>query len=186
MRKFIIILLLLQIPVVAYVVYSYEGDSNAQALDGGQRLKEKARVAEAYCKSKGFNTNYCFLVDFSVHSGKKRFFVWDFKEGCVKYASLCAHGHGKNSTHSKPVYSNVVNSGCSSLGKYKVGIRSYSKYGINVHYKLHGLESTNDNAFKRYVVLHSFTPVPSAEIYPVHLPLGISLGCPVVCDEVMR
>ena len=75
---------------------------------------------------------------------------------------------------------------CSSLGKYKVGIRSYSKWGINVHYKLHGLESTNSNAFKRYIVLHSYTPVPTLEIYPMHLPLGISQGCPVICDDAMR
>ena len=75
---------------------------------------------------------------------------------------------------------------CSSLGKYKVGIRSYSKWGINIHYKLHGLEATNNNAFKRYIVLHSYTPLPETEVYPLHLPLGISQGCPVISDEVMR
>ena len=115
-----------------------------------------------------------------------RFFVWDFKGDSIKYSSLCAHGYGKESTPKKPVYSNVEGSYCSSLGKYKVGIRSYSKWGINVHYKLHGLESTNSNAFKRYIVLHSYTPVPTLEIYPMHLPLGISQGCPVICDDAMR
>lgn len=80
----------------------------------------------------------------------------------------------------------IIGSYCSSLGKYKVGIRSYSKWGINVHYKLHGLEPTNSNAFKRYIVLHSYTPVPASEISPMYLPLGISQGCPVICDEVMR
>ena len=58
--------------------------------------------------------------------------------------------------------------------------------GINVHYKLHGLEVTNNNAFKRYIVLHSYTPMPEMEVYPLHLPLGISQGCPVISDEVMR
>lgn len=150
-----------------------------------QRLAEKAQLAKAYCEAKGLNTKYCFLVDFSIHSGKKRFFVWDFKGDSVKYSSLCAHGYGKKSTQSEPVFSNVMGSLCSSLGKYKVGIRSYSKWGIHVHYKLHGLEPTNNNAYKRYVVLHSFTPVPAVEIAPLHLPLGISQGCPVICDEVM-
>ena len=75
---------------------------------------------------------------------------------------------------------------CSSLGRYKVGIRSYSKWGINVHYKLHGLEPTNNNAFKRVIVLHSYDLVPATDIYPVHLPLGISQGCPVICNDVMR
>lgn len=50
----------------------------------------------------------------------------------------------------------------------------------------HGLEATNDNAFKRYIVLHSYTPLPETEVYPLHLPLGISQGCPVISDEVMR
>ena len=58
--------------------------------------------------------------------------------------------------------------------------------GINIHYKLHGLEATNDNAFKRYIVLHPYTPLPETEVYPLHLPLGISQGCPVISDEVMR
>lgn len=60
------------------------------------------------------------------------------------------------------------------------------QWGINVHYKLHGLEPTNDNAFKRIVVLHSYTPLPATEVYPSHLPLGMSQGCPVICNETMR
>ena len=150
------------------------------------RLKLKADSAKVYCVDKGFNTNYCFLVDFCIQSGKKSFFVWDFRGDSVVYASLCAHGYGKNSTASKPVFSNVEGSYCSSLGRYKVGIRSYSKWGINVHYKLHGLEPTNNNAFKRVIVLHSYDLVPATDIYPVHLPLGISQGCPVICNDVMR
>ena len=47
-------------------------------------------------------------------------------------------------------------------------------------------EATNNNAFKRYIVLHSYTPMPETEVYPLHLPLGISQGCPVISDEVMR
>lgn len=149
------------------------------------RLKLKADSAQNYCKQKGLDAHYCFLVDFSIHSGKKRFFVWDFKGDSVKYASLCAHGYGKNGTVTKPVFSNTEGSLCSSLGRYKVGIRSYSKYGIHVHYKLHGQESTNSNAYKRFVVLHSFTPVPEVEIYPMHLPLGMSQGCPVISNQTM-
>ena len=37
-----------------------------------------------------------------------------------------------------------------------------------------------------YIVLHSYTPMPETEVYPLHLPLGISQGCPVISDEVMR
>ncbi|MDD3040698.1 murein L,D-transpeptidase catalytic domain-containing protein [Bacteroides sp.] len=151
-----------------------------------KRLKEKAVEAKKYCEKKGFDTNYCFLVDFSIHSGKNRFFIWDFKGDSVKCASLCAHGYGMKSTLTRPVYSNVEGSHCSSLGKYKIGARAYSKWGINIHYKLHGLETTNSNAFKRYVMLHSYTPIPIEEIYPSHLALGLSEGCPVICDNTMK
>jgi hypothetical protein len=35
------------------------------------------------------------------------------------------------------------------------------------------------------IVPHSYTPVPSDEIYPYHLPTGWSFGCPVTDDETM-
>jgi hypothetical protein len=132
------------------------------------------------------NTDFCFLVDMSIHSGKYRFFVWDFNKDTLIAKGLCAHGSGKSSTESKPEFSNVPGSYCTSLGKYKIDIRSYSKWGINIHYKLHGLEKTNDKAFGRIVVLHSYNPVNQEEIYPSHLPLGYSQGCPVICNGLMK
>lgn len=149
-------------------------------------VKAKADSALIFCKNKGYSTEYCVLVDFAIHSGKKRFFVWDFKGDSILLSSLCAHGYGMESTEAKPVYSNVEGSYCSSLGKYKLGIRSYSKWGINVHYKLHGLEKTNNNAYRRIVVLHSYEYIPEKEIFPRHLPLGMSQGCPVISNESMR
>ena len=186
MKKSVLISLVLIVLGAGMVAYAKcaASSSDSVPVKVEQRLREKAQAGKAYCDKNGCNTNYCFLVDFSIHSGKRRFFVWDFKGDSVKYASLCAHGYGKNSTLSKPVFSNVEGSYCSSLGKYKVGIRSYSKWGINVHYKLHGLEVTNNNAFKRYIVLHSYTPMPEMEVYPLHLPLGISQGCAVRSVEV--
>lgn len=164
-------------------------EKEAEALAFSKRLKAKADTALLYAKANDLNLDYAFLVDFSVHSGKDRFFVWNYKKNGVIYSSMCAHGieNEKNrSTHSKIKFSNVEGSYCSSLGKYKVGARSYSNWGINVHYKLHGLEKTNSNAFKRVVVLHSHSPIPDDEIYPSHLPLGYSQGCPVINDDVMK
>ena len=153
-----------------------------------QQLALKAKEALAYCERHDMNTDFCLLFDVKIHSGKNRMFVWDFKGDSVLTSSLCAHGCGKDSrlsTGDKPLFSNENGSYLTSLGKYKIGIRSYSNWGINVHYKMHGLESTNNNAFKRIVVLHSYTPVPHKEIYPNHLPMGISQGCPVVDDDMM-
>lgn len=49
-----------------------------------ERLKEKADSAKVYCVKNGLNTNYCFLVDFSIHSGKKRFL-----SGTLKAIRFC-------------------------------------------------------------------------------------------------
>lgn len=153
------------------------------------KIKSKADSALLYAKTKGFDLDHAFLVDFSIHSGKNRFFIWDFKKDTIIHSSLCAHGMGNEhnrSTYTKIKFSNVEGSYCSSLGKYKTGKRSYSNWGINIHYKLHGLEATNNNAFQRIVVLHSYELVPNRETYPNHLPLGYSQGCPVINNVVMK
>jgi hypothetical protein len=159
----------------------------AQRRDGElELLKTKAIEAFAYCKAHNLNTEWCMLVDFSMHSGCKRFYVWNFRTDSLICQSLCAHGYGKGGTSAKPVFGNEQGSYCSSLGHYRVGARAWSKWGINIHYKLHGLDATNSNAFNRIVVLHSFDPMPETEIYPAHLPLGMSQGCPVVSNQTMR
>lgn len=158
-------------------------DKQDKQLD---RLKLKADTLKLFCEKNKYNTDFCFLIDFSIHSGKKRIFVWDFKGDSIKYGGLVCHGYGLESTQSKPVFSNKEGSYCSSLGKYKIGVRAHSSWGINVHYKMHGLEKTNSNAFKRIVVLHSHTPVPNFQTYPVHLPLGYSQGCPVISNDLMK
>ena len=120
MKKFFLILSILIILGVGWVAYGRcTASESVVPAKTEQRLREKAQAAKAYCSKNGYSTNYCFLVDFSLHSGKRRFFVWDMKGDSVKYASLCAHGYGKNSTVSKPVFSNVEGSYCSSLGKHK-------------------------------------------------------------------
>ncbi len=111
--------------------------------------------------------------------------MWDFTKDTIVWSGLCCHGYGKGSTEENIVFSNEPGSYCSSLGKYKTGKRSYSKWGIHVHYKLHGLEATNSNAYDRQVVLHSYSYVADTNIYPMHLMLGYSQGCPVISDNLM-
>jgi hypothetical protein len=152
------------------------------------RLNEKATEALAFCRKNNYNTHFCMLIDMKIHSGKYRMFVWNFDDNDIERKALCAHGCGKDnnkSTGAQPVFSNTEGSLLTSLGKYKTGARSYSQYGIHTHYKMHGLEKTNNNAFKRQIVLHSHNPVPENEIYPAHLPMGWSFGCPVTDNATM-
>lgn len=146
----------------------------------------KAAEALEYCKSKKFNTDFCILIDMSLHSGVKRFFVWDFTKDTISYSFLVGHGCCNNawsSDQSKedPTFSNVDGSHCSSLGKYKIGERAYTYWGVKTKYVLHGLESTNSNALSRYIVFHSWEAISDVEVYPNGTPEG--WGCPVISNN---
>jgi hypothetical protein len=145
--------------------------------------------AKAFSKKENFNQDYYFLVDLSLHSGKNRFFVYDFKTKKIIAQNLVTHGScdvlETNDTNlEKAKFSNANDSHCSSSGKYKIGKRDYSSWGINIKYWLHGLEKTNQNAQNRVVVLHSWNKVSNTEIYPEYAPL--SWGCPAVSDNFMK
>ena len=150
--------------------------------------KDKIEQAYSFVKERNMDTTVCFLLDMRVHMGKKRFAIWDFIGDSIQREMVVMHGsagtQGREfSLPDKPVFSNVPGSNASSLGRYKLGRRSYSNWGINIHYKLHGLDSTNNNAFKRIVVLHSYWGVNQEEAYPESGPN--SLGCPMVSNEDM-
>jgi hypothetical protein len=118
----------------------------------------------------------------SIESGKNRLFVYDLKKDSVMDAGLVAHGRCNKDWLNGRQYGNEVGCGCTSLGRYKIGNPYNGKFGRA--YKLHGLDSTNNNAFKRYVVLHSYTAVPDAEVHP--LPICQSDGCPMVSASFLQ
>jgi L,D-transpeptidase-like protein len=132
--------------------------------------------ARAFALQKGYSTNYCFFIDMSIHSGKKRFFVYDLDKNVVLISGLVSHGSCKEGFLTNAKFSNVPGCGCSSLGKYEVGEKYRGEYGIS--YKLYGLDNTNSNAYRRAVVLHGFSCIPDDEIYPK--PICNSFGCPMV------
>lgn len=176
--------------LVALVLLSLlflNGVDDKKSLSVSINNPDPARYKEAldFCKKNRLASDLAFFVDMSIHSGKKRFFIVDLKQQKILHASLVCHGMGKGSTMEYPVFSNEKGSNCTSLGKYKTEGRAYSNWGIHVHYKMKGLEKTNNNAFDRIVVLHSYDPVPEREIYPEHLPMGWSLGCPVISNVTM-
>lgn len=147
--------------------------------------------AKEFCKKHQLDTQVIVFVNMQRHSGKNRLFVYHSDSGRVIKKGLCSHGScsGRGNLadgegYSQVVFSNQEGSYCSSLGKYKIGKRGWSNYGIHVNYKLHGLESTNDNAYDRIIVLHSFEMVPDNEVYPEYI--VTSLGCPMVSDNMMR
>ena len=153
------------------------------------KISKKADDAFKFCKSKKMNTDFCVLIDMSLHSGVNRFYVWDFKDKKIVQENLVGHGCGENiwslaMSKDSPKFSNEDGSHLSSLGKYKIGERGYSDWGIHVKYLLYGLDETNSNALKRYIVLHSWNKMSNEEVFPNGSPEG--WGCPTISNEAMQ
>ncbi len=163
-----------------------ESDSETQEIEINQdsiqevRIKSKAEAAKTYLRAHStYNQRYTILIDMHMNSGKKRMFVYDLDSMKVVSSGLVAHGSGSNTEYRDSlVFSNVPNSYCTSIGKYKIGASYIGNFGKS--YKLHGLDATNNKAFERLVVLHRYSCVPDIE-----QPYEIcnSLGCPMVSEN---
>ena len=184
------LLTILFIPIALSVIYARaDGDTlvNTNTIDtrykaAVNRLKEQGRTIHRYAAEHHYNTDYCLLVDMSLPSGKKRLFIYNLKKDSIEFAGLVANGGGSYRPGSEQlIFSNTVNSGMTSLGKYSIGNSYYGKYGLA--HKLHGLDSTNSNAYKRTIVLHSHAHMPDIEVYPRLSPL--SAGCPMVSADCL-
>lgn len=147
------------------------------------RLKEKAASLEAYAKANNYSSDYVFLVDMSLPSGKKRFFVYNLNTDKMECSSLVSHGFGSTIKDSEDqlIFSNNNYSFKTSLGKYKVGASYKGTYGLA--YKLYGLDSSNSKAFERAIVLHSDVHIPAEETYPGKI--FQSAGCPAVAPTFL-
>ncbi|WP_312344716.1 murein L,D-transpeptidase catalytic domain-containing protein [Chryseobacterium binzhouense] len=153
------------------------------------KTTNKANEALEFAKSKKLSTEVCILIDMSLHSGVKRFIVWDFKNQKTLGTYLVGHGCGINSwskdeSKDQPKFSNEDGSHLSSLGKYKLSGRGYSDWGIHVKYLMHGMEDSNSNALKRFIVFHSWELMSDEEIFPNGSPEG--WGCPTVSNNAMK
>ncbi len=192
MKRFLFILSLLMLSFIiagsARYLYGFsfftKNNSTVTFNDEGlqQKLKSRSLIAETYAKQRGFNTNFCFLADMNIASGKNRFFVYDMKNDSVLLAGITAHGSCNYKVLTKAKFSNQPGCGCSAYGKYKVGYKYTGRFGTA--YKLYGLDSSNSNAFDRFIVLHSYYLVPDNEVYP--LPVCNSLGCVMVSDNFLK
>lgn len=145
--------------------------------------------AQQYCEENNLNKKLFFLIDLGVHSGLKRFFVYDLKDKKLLQSFVVSHGCGDlvwGATYSKEEtqVSNEPDSHCSSIGKYIIRDRGVSQWGIKVKYLLDGKEKTNSNALSRAIVLHSWEEIPDEEVYPKGTAEG--WGCPAVSNKSLK
>lgn len=130
-------------------------------------------------KANSFYSDTVFYINLQKHSGSYRFFVVNIKNNKILTKGLCCNG--KTDNQNNIIFSNKISSNCSSKGAYKIGNSYIGKFGKA--YKLHGLEKSNNNAFKRNIVLHSYKYIPQHQI-PFYL--FKSQGCPTVNPEYLK
>jgi hypothetical protein len=152
------------------------------------RALDRADSMKTWLKRNGYSTSLVMMADMSLSMDLKRLYIIQPDSHKVLYSCIMAHGKGKGSRIDSVVFSNVVGSLCTSEGRYKLGDSMHGEYGKG--YRLHGLEATNNNAYKRLVVFHYYEPQTSEEHSD---PLIYSSGCPMlarvdfdVCDKLIR
>lgn len=162
-----ILLTAISIAALLLLLFLITGYSTPKDLD------ERAEEALEYCNKNGYSTEYCLLVGYGRHSGRVRFFLWDFQKEKQVMKCLCAHGYGKGSTARKPVFSNEPGSFCSSLGHYRVGKeKTMSKPKGRKALVLYGQDKTNRNALQRGILIHPVS-LPNFSIYPFLIPVKV-------------
>lgn len=145
------------------------------------KLHSKAAAAKLFIKQNHFDTSICFLIDMSLPANHKRFFIYEIDKDTILNSGLVTHGNCNQYWLEGRKYGNEIGCGCTSLGKYRIGNSYYGKFGLA--FKLYGLEKTNSNAFKRYVVLHSHSCVPDKEVAEE---ICQSNGCPTVAPGFLK
>lgn len=128
-----------------------------------------------------YNQDLVFFINMKLHSRTNRFFVLNMQSRSIIDRGMVAQGaNTKPDATGTPVFSNEVGSNCTSLGKYRIGEKYKGRFGPA--FRLHGLEATNSNALKRFVVLHGYSSVPDS---PQEYDICYSLGCPMVSPNFL-
>jgi hypothetical protein len=123
------------------------------------------------------NQHYVIVIDMSKPSSAKRLFFFDLDRGTLEKHNV-AHGSGSDpkATGFARFFSNAENSDKTSLGAYRTTATYSGKHGTQL--RLDGLESTNDNALARGIVLHGANYVHDGGR------TGRSWGCPAMDPRV--
>lgn len=168
--------------IVLFFVFNFHFWT-CQSLQSSQRLPaSKVWEIKNFLKGKNYNQDIAVFVNFKIHSGKYRYFVYDLKKDKILQKAIVAHGSGsvvKNTQNLQ--FSNREGSYQSSLGKYEIKESYDGKYGKS--YRLNGLDKTNFNARDRAIVLHSYPCISDVETNGLAC---LSLGCPMLSPKAFN
>lgn len=126
------------------------------------------------------NKQYVVIIDLGKRSSTKRFTLFNLKTGTYE-RYLTSHGKGSDPDNDGWLnsFSNTPGSGASSIGIYKTLGTYYGSNGRSL--RLDGLESSNDNALRRAIVVHGANYVREEDSWA-----GRSLGCPALDHAVAQ
>jgi hypothetical protein len=146
------------------------------------RLRARAAIARQYVLKNQYNPQLVLLADMHLESGRNRLFLYDLQADSILLEGMVTQGSCGAGFLFGHRFGNQPGCHCSSLGRYRIGSPYYGRFGRA--YKLYGLDSTNSNALKRAVVLHSMACIPEQEVYP--FPICQSNGCPAVSPGFLQ
>jgi len=155
-----------------------------QVDDLSPQVLQLALQAVASARKQGIgNEKILGIIDFSLPSTKRRFWVLDLKQKSVLFHELVAHGKGSGDNFATS-FSNQPGSFQSSLGLYVTESPYQGEHGYSL--RLQGLEQgVNDQAKSRAIVLHGAWYV-SQSMITQQSRLGRSLGCPAVEQTAVK
>lgn len=123
------------------------------------------------------------VADMDLPSSTPRLWVLDLRAGRVLHHSRVAHGRGSGHLRAQR-FSNTVKSACTAGGFYRTQDTYQGKHGLSR--RLRGLDAgLNDNALRRYVVLHAADYV-SDQYVARYGQAGYSRGCPALPPDQYR
>lgn len=159
-----------------------EANEDAAFLPRAEVLEAALTAMEILRSSDGPAPNEILtVIDFSLPSTEKRFWIFDLTDGRLVLNTYVAHGQKSGDNYAEN-FSNTPESHQSSPGLYLTGDTYHGKHGLSLY--LNGMwEGINDNAMKRHVVLHGAEYV-SEDFIRAHGRLGRSYGCPAVPVEL--
>lgn len=149
-----------------------------QALQAGLAALQKLERAGAKVRS-----DVLGIIDYSLPSSQRRFWIFDLQRGQLLFHELVAHGKNSGDNFAKR-FSNAPNSLMTSLGVYVTGDSFIGQHGLGL--RLNGLDKgENDNSLIRAIVIHGAWYV-SEGLARKYGEIGRSWGCPAVRPEVSR
>lgn len=147
-------------------------------------LRARAMAAFAKHRASVAVADVIAIADYGRPSREQRFHLLDMASGATT-SMLVAHGRGSDPAHTGWLqrFSNADGSYASSSGAFVTGAEYVGKHGHSI--RLDGLDTSNNNALDRAIVIHTAAYVTEAMARDIGK-IGRSQGCFTVTAADLR